>query len=178
MPNHAIPLDCNVIYSRIAACPKLVTLLLPHIDLEYSTDLPVEMLSVIDEVLYTLYPPPAKLRSTCLECLHLTSDIVSSAPLPLLVSTLVALQKSLCCWIKDDQKTIPDEEYNIVVRLLLSFHMFLSLTRKSLDDPPVPQSTGKTQACSPFAPHHLVSIAFLCFVVHSRALARTGTSGF
>jgi len=111
---------------RLSSFPKETVILLSHVDLSDQDTLPTEILYVINNVLYALYPPRPELLSTSLQFVRLVGDIIASAPFSLIVPVLAALSKNLCRWIADESEALLANEYNDIV-CLGSSHLFVHL---------------------------------------------------
>lgn len=77
----------------------------------------MELLSLVDNALYAMYPPTQELLSTALQITRLLGQIIVSVPHLLLVSFLSAVQRGLCRWIEDEREVMPETEYNDTVRV-------------------------------------------------------------
>lgn len=112
---------------RLSSVPKVTLALLTHIDLFDKDTLPTEVFYLIDDTLDVMYPPRPELLSTSLQLVRLVGEVISSAPLSLIVPLLTAIRKSLCRWIEDRSEVLLEEEYNSVVRVRAFFGSITTL---------------------------------------------------
>ncbi|KAJ7069654.1 hypothetical protein C8F01DRAFT_1113489 [Mycena amicta] len=94
-------------WRRFVQYPKHFLTLISFFNFEARATLPVEILDIVSHLLDDLYPSQAA-APTSLHIIRLVRDFFTSCPATLLVPLVVALQDSMCKWLRDQQRLLSE----------------------------------------------------------------------
>ncbi|KAG5351604.1 hypothetical protein C0989_005611 [Termitomyces sp. Mn162] len=126
----------------LVAFPQGLSAFMTYLDLSGCTELPQNIIAVIDRTLFSNYPPRAELLAACLEIIRHLGKMITSVPRTLLVQLLCAAERGICCWIGDEKATMLTREHDVVVQEV--YCSTLGLLRE------LPPSLETLVAISPF----------------------------
>ena len=104
---------------RLISFPKAVVILLDYVNLSDVEALPVDMFSMMDALLVSSYPPPPESLAICLKILRWLGEIISAAPVFMLIQLLTTMGESLRLWIGDNDEAMLESEFDNLVRFTL-----------------------------------------------------------
>lgn len=79
----------------------------------------LDLLLVVNESLIRLYPPAPEDHILAMSILDGVAHIISSLDEKNVARLLSSLKDGLCIWIRDDNKSLLEQEHNILVRIYL-----------------------------------------------------------
>jgi hypothetical protein len=94
--------------------------ILRHLKLNEGDSIPTRTLSYLSTTLTASYPPQPSTADAALELINVFHRMVVCMPASLLEPVVFAVQTGLAVWIEDKCESLPEDQYNDLVRNLSS----------------------------------------------------------
>jgi hypothetical protein len=151
------------------ASTRLADVILTRLDLEDARQLPDSLLSFVNDILVSSYPPELENKPVSMWLIRSLTRVVDACPNELLLDMLESLKDGFCTWLTDRQKVMTREEYSFNVSPSYESEPVLMLT---VERRFCPCTKPCSQASKPSPSQRICSMLYVEFSKrHSAAIA-------
>jgi hypothetical protein len=98
---------------------RITLVIFRHLDLDEGDLIPAKALTCLSVSLTASYPPESSVVDAAVKLIKVVHHMIASAPISLLESIIFAVQRGLALWIEGKSVSLPEDQYNELVRDLL-----------------------------------------------------------